>query len=85
MLDNAFNVMHRNISTDREEVSLDEAVEAEQLINQKRDQLRRIHLKSIEGGDYNIKSGLIYNDLFSSIEKVGDHVINVSEAVAGEM
>ncbi|HNR56771.1 MAG TPA: hypothetical protein PKJ19_16505, partial [Flavobacteriales bacterium] len=43
------------------------------------------HLKSIEAGDYNVKSGLIYNDLFSSCEKVGDHVINVSEALAGEV
>ncbi|MDQ3099887.1 MAG: Na/Pi cotransporter family protein [Bacteroidota bacterium] len=85
LLENAFNVMHRNLDVDRDEVSLDEAVEAEQMINQKRDQLRRTHLKSIESGDYNVKSGLIYNDLFSSIEKVGDHVINVSEAMAGEI
>jgi phosphate:Na+ symporter len=35
--------------------------------------------------DYNMKSGMIYSDLFSSLEKVGDHVINVSEAVAGEI
>lgn len=85
LLENAFNVMHRNLGADPDEISLDEAVEAEQMINGKRDQLRRIHLKSIESGDYNVKSGLIYNDLFSSIEKVGDHVINVSEALAGEM
>ena len=85
LLDQAFAVLHKNVSADLEDVSLDEAVEAEQLINRKRDQLRRIHLKSIESGDYNVKSGLIYHDLFSSIEKAGDHVINVSEAVAGEM
>jgi phosphate:Na+ symporter len=85
LLENAFHVMHRNLDVDKDEVALDEAVEAEQLINQKRDQLRRLHLKSIEAGDYNVKSGLIYNDLFASIEKVGDHLINVSEAMAGEM
>ena len=85
LLENAFTVMQRNLSAEREEVSLDEAVEAEQLINNKRDQLRRAHLKSIEAGDYNVKSGLIYNDLFSSLEKVGDHLINVSEALAGQV
>jgi phosphate:Na+ symporter len=85
LLENAFNVMQRNLNAEQEEVSLDEAVEAEQLINQKRDHLRRAHLRSIEAGDYNVKSGLIYNDLFASIEKVGDHLINVSEAMAGEM
>jgi Na+/phosphate symporter len=32
-----------------------------------------------------MNSGMIYSDLFSSLEKVGDHVINVSEAVAGKI
>ncbi|MBL7940047.1 MAG: Na/Pi cotransporter family protein [Flavobacteriales bacterium] len=85
LLDHAFSVMQKNLDAEDGRVSIDEAVEAEQLINQKRDQLRRAHLKSIETGDYNVKSGLVYNDLFSSCEKVGDHVINVSEALAGEI
>jgi phosphate:Na+ symporter len=85
LVEQAFDVMHRNIDADKDQVSLDEAVEAEQRINRKRDKLRRSHLKSIEAGDYNVKSGLVYNDLFSSCEKVGDHLINVSEALAGEL
>jgi phosphate:Na+ symporter len=85
LLEQAFVVMHRNLDVDGGSVSLDEAVEAEQRINQKRDQLRRAHLRSIESGDYNVKSGLVYNDLFSSCEKVGDHLINVSEALYQEV
>ena len=85
LLEAAFAVMHKNLDVDREEVDLDRAVEAELHLNAKRDQLRRMHLKSIEAGDHNMKSGLVYNDLFSSCEKVGDHLINVSEALAGEM
>lgn len=85
LLEQAFAIMQRNLDAEDGQVAIDEAVEAEQRINQKRDQLRRAHLKSIEAGDYNIKSGLIYNDLFSSCEKIGDHVINVSEALAGEV
>ncbi len=84
LLEQAFAVMHRNLDVDTDLIQLDEAVEAEQRINHKRDQLRRLHLKSIETGDYNVKSGLVYNDLFSSCEKVGDHVINVSEALMNE-
>lgn len=84
LLEHAFSVMHRNLDVDADIVQLDEAVEAEQRINHKRDQLRRLHLKSIETGDYNVKSGLVYNDLFSSCEKVGDHLINVSEALMSE-
>ncbi|MEO8587842.1 MAG: Na/Pi cotransporter family protein [Flavobacteriales bacterium] len=85
LVDHAFSVMQKNLDAEDGSVAIDEAVEAEQHINGMRDQLRRAHLKSIEAGDYNVKSGLIYNDLFSSCEKVGDHVINVSEALAGEI
>ncbi|WKZ65201.1 MAG: Na/Pi cotransporter family protein [Flavobacteriales bacterium] len=85
LLDQAFEVMHRNLDADQDLVRLDEAVEAEQRINALRDQLRHKHWKSIEEGDYNVRSGLVYHDLFSSCEKVGDHLINVSEALAGEM
>ncbi|MCB0815184.1 MAG: Na/Pi cotransporter family protein, partial [Flavobacteriales bacterium] len=85
LLDEAFAVMLRNLDGDAEKLSLDAAVEVEQRINRRRDKLRRAHLKSVETGSYNVKSGLIYSDLFSSCEKVGDHLINVSEALAGEI
>ncbi|MBK7270856.1 MAG: Na/Pi cotransporter family protein [Flavobacteriales bacterium] len=85
LLERAFGVMYRNLEVEREQVSLDEAVMVEEQINQLRDQLRKAHLRSIESGDYNIRSGLVYNDLFASCEKVGDHLINVSEALSGEV
>ncbi len=85
LVDNAFTVMQKNLDAEDDRIDIDAAVEAEQRINQKRDQLRRAHLKSIEAGDYNVRSGLVYNDLFSSCEKVGDHLINVSEALVGEV
>ncbi len=83
LTDQAFEVMLRNLDADADAVKLDEALEIEQRINQQRDTLRRAHLKSVESGDHNIKSGLVYNDLFNSCEKLGDHLINVSEALTG--
>jgi phosphate:Na+ symporter len=85
LLEKAFEVMNENLGMDDDTVKLDAATEAEQRINQLRDQLRRTHLKSVESGDHNIKSGMVYSDLFSSCEKIGDHLINVSEALAGEV
>lgn len=84
LLNQAFEVMIGNLDAEQEAVRLDAAVEAEQRINAMRDHLRLKHWRSIEGGDYNVRSGLVYHDLFSSCEKVGDHLINVSEALAGE-
>ncbi|MFN8352379.1 MAG: Na/Pi cotransporter family protein [Flavobacteriales bacterium] len=83
LTDQAFQVMLRNLRAEDDAIALDEAIEVEQRINQQRDQLRRAHLKSVETGEGNVKSGLVYNDLFSSCEKVGDHLINVSEALVG--
>ncbi len=83
LVDKAFEVMLHNLEADRDAVKLDEAMEMEQHINQQRDVLRRAHLKSVESGDHNMKSGLVYNDLFNSCEKLGDHLINVSEALVG--
>jgi phosphate:Na+ symporter len=83
LLDKAFAVMIRNLEAEPDAVRLDEAMDAEQRINQFRDELRRSHLRSVESGDHNMKSGMIYNDLFNSCEKLGDHLINVSEALVG--
>ena len=35
--------------------------------------------------DYNIKSAMVYNNVFQSLERIGDHVVNVTEAVVGEI
>ncbi len=83
LLEKAFAVMIRNLEAEPDGVRLDEAMDAEQRINQFRDELRRSHLRSVESGDHNMKSGMIYNDLFNSCEKLGDHLINVSEALVG--
>ena len=48
-----------------------------------RDQLREQHLENLGTGT-NIDNSLVYSNLFSSLEKVGDHIINVSEQVAFE-
>jgi len=64
---------------------LDDAEKAEREINQMRNQLRKSYLEKAEKGEFKFQQGVVYNDLFSSCEKVGDHIINVSEAVAGEV
>ena len=43
--------------------------------------LRKLHIEELEKGEYDFKSGMHYRDLFMACEKVGDHLINVSEAM----
>ena len=82
----AFAIMNANLRSEYGSISLDKAIAKEKEINSLRDKLRRQHLKTIENSaDFNMNSALIYSNIFSSFEKVGDHIINVSEAVAGEI
>ena len=85
LIDEAFEIMNENLEAEFQKGDLRKAVLCEEKINQKRNQLRAQHLENVERQEYNVKSGMIYSDLFSSLEKIGDHVINVSEAVAGKM
>ena len=82
----AFTIMNDNLTSTYGAISLDKAIAKEKEINALRDKLRRHHLTTIENSaEFNINSALVYSNIFSSFEKVGDHIINVSEAVAGEI
>ena len=82
-LDNAFRIMNRNLQGGYGELDLGESTEQEDTINELRDKFRKKYLKTMEKGDPNFKGSLIYNDMFSLCEKIGDHIVNVNEAVAG--
>ena len=76
--------MTSNLNMIDEEVTLDKANALETAVNKCRNKLREAHLESIEKGEYNMQIGMIYHDIIHSLEKVADHVINVSEALTGQ-
>ncbi len=81
LIDTAFVIMNRNLETEVKEVDKIAADEIEESINQWRNTLRKQHLKSVEKNEYSYLTGIIYNDLFSECEKLGDYIINVTEAI----
>ena len=81
VVDEAFEVMNENLNAEYGSISLDNAIAKEKEINALRDTLRRKHLQGI-GSEENMDNALLYSNVFSSLEKVGDHIINVSEHVA---
>jgi phosphate:Na+ symporter len=85
LLDETLRVMNQNLKSDYNAVTKHKAVEAEQSLNAFRKKLRKEHFKNVEQGAYNYLNAAIYNDLFNSLEKVGDHVINVTEGIIGEI
>ncbi len=84
LTEEAFKVMNKNLKSDYKKVTLDEALEIEEKINKKRNKLRKKHLKSVGSDEINIEAALIYSTMFSSLERIGDHIINVTEAVTGK-
>ncbi len=85
LLDHALAVMRKNLNSDYSSVKMEEALEAERAINSKRNELRREYLKKVEKGEYNVKDAINYIELINGCEKLGDHVINVTEAVTGKI
>jgi phosphate:Na+ symporter len=84
-VEKAFGIMIANLNSEYGHIITDNAEKAEREINQLRNELRKSYLEQAEKGKYKFQSGIMYNDIFSSCEKVGDHIINVSEAVAGKI
>ena len=84
LVQRALEVMDANLKGKYEEADLTAAYEAEDAINQYRDQLRAQHLDALKNNAYDYAIGTAYSGLYALYEKLGDYVINVSEAVKGE-
>lgn len=86
LVDEAFSVMCENLNMHIADVTLDEAKKIEDKINLKRDQISREYYDSLSNnGDLDIESGILYNNIFASLERIGDHIINVTEALVGKV
>ena len=77
----ALTIMNKNLDSEYSQVSITDANQAETIINNMRNKLRKDYLKKIQKGEFNIETGMIYINLIHSFEKVGDHIYNISEAI----
>lgn len=84
LIDKSLDIMGQNLDAHYGGVSMQSAIDIERKINKCRDELRKSHIQNIGQEDYNLDSGMYFVDLFASLEKIGDHVINVSEGVTGK-
>ena len=82
MVRDALDMMVTMLTHD-EEVPLSMAQVAENEINNFRDILKSEHLDNLEKGIYRYDAGMIYNDIVSQCERIGDYAINVDEAFKG--
>ena len=81
LVDEALTEMFKNLTEEYSDINSSKAIEIETKINNYRNQLREEHLLNVKEGKYKYKTGVIYNELFSTAEKLADHIINVTEAI----
>jgi len=81
---NDINVMINCLINAMKSNNIDEAklvLEQEIQINILRDRLKNNHVKRLEKGECNVLSGIVFLDIISIFEKIGDHLTNVAQAV----
>lgn len=81
LVDDTLGVMCANLSMEYKEVNAKKAYELEQAVNDYRTILKQEHLIAIEEKRYDYPTGILYNDIFSECEKIGDYAINVTQAI----
>lgn len=80
-VDTAYMAMMENLKKPSGELTdIANAVDAEYNINECRNTLREEHIVNIENNHYNYHTGVYYIDLISELEKMGDFMINISQA-----
>ncbi len=84
VVEDAFINMCSNLHCNYDDVNINKAKELENAINNFRTILRKEHFINVEKSEYNFKSATAYSELYSALEKIGDHIINVTEGITDE-
>ena len=79
LVQKGYDVMIENLKND-ELKDIANAENCEYNINECRNHLREEHIVNIESSSYNYLTGVYYMDVLSELEKIGDFLINISQA-----
>ncbi len=81
LVDESLRVMTVNTEKEIASVNIKKAMEVELAINEYRTLLKAEHIRSVGANEYDYQTGVVYSDIFSECEKIGDFCINVTEAI----
>ena len=83
-VNDTLKIMQKNLKTNYSQVTIDKADRLEITVNTMRNKIRKNYLQKVEKGEIKIQAGMIYINLIHSLEKIGDHVFNITEGIIGE-
>ena len=85
LLQAAYDAMMHNLQVpERELKDINNSLDAEYSINEYRNNLREEHIANLEKANYEYQTGVFYMDIVSEFEKMGDFIINISQALLPE-
>ena len=71
-----------NVTNDYSAVDFHKAEVFENKINELRNKLRVDYLQNINNSEYPTKSGIVYNQLISQLEKIADYAFDISTCLS---
>ena len=77
------NLLERHIYEPSKKM-MQKADDYETTINQLRKRIRKGHITRLNNQECTVQQGLIYIDMLTSFEKIGDHAYNVAQVLSGE-
>lgn len=83
LIHEAIRHVRSELELDNGESDLAKAMDIENRINKCRDKLLEYHYGQLENKTYSNQVGFVFLDYVNRLEKIGDHIFNVNEAIAG--
>jgi len=86
IVERSFDEMNHNLNLETyDDANLTKCYDLEEETNVQRNSMRKYNQENLGNKDYDINAAMIFTNLFSSLERIGDHLVNISESVAGEI
>lgn len=79
----AIRNVRENLNLENGDINLEKAMHLENSIDLYRDELLEFHYAQLENKVYSNQVGFVFLDYLNRLEKIGDHLFNVNEALAG--
>lgn len=83
LVHDAIRNVRENLAQENGDVDLEKALHLENKIDLYRDELLEFHYAQLEENIYPNEVGFVFLDYLNRLEKIGDHLFNVNEAIAG--
>ncbi len=77
----SLDLMVENLEAYEKDIDFVAAEQLENEIDQTYKRLRKEYIRKVESGRFSVRSGVYYSDLIAELERIGDHVLGVTESL----